>query len=122
MHAHAAAAAVLSAAALAVLTGCSSGSAGQQTPAAPTSTAVSPSDKFLALAHGDKLPANDDTMIPAARDFCSSLPFPTPNDLAVYTDQLVLIGGMNTNEQAQDFEYDAASAFCPEKLNDLSGN
>lgn len=91
------------------------------TATATSSARVSPTGKFLQLAHTDKLPAADDTMVQAALDFCSSMPFATGNDAQIYFDQLVFAGGMETNANAHAFEYDSASAFCPDKMNDLSG-
>jgi hypothetical protein len=92
----------------------------QPAPTQHAAVAVSPTDKFLQLAHLDKLPAADDTMVPAAQDFCSSMPFDTGNAAQIYLDDLAL-GGMDTMDQARNFEYDAAQAFCPDKMNDLDG-
>jgi Protein of unknown function (DUF732) len=92
----------------------------QPAPARQAAVTVSPTDKFLQLAHADKIPAADDTMVSAAQDFCSSMPFETGAAAQLYLDGLAL-GGMDTATQAHTFEYDAAQAFCPDKMNDLSG-
>jgi predicted small lipoprotein YifL len=94
---------------------------GRTTPAVAPPAPPTPSQKFLDLAHRDKLPANDDTMIAAAKDFCSGLPFPTGNDAQEYFDTLITDGGMTTPTDARNFEYDSATAFCPTKMNDLGG-
>jgi Protein of unknown function (DUF732) len=96
-----------------VLAGCSS----RETPpvAAPTSVAADPGTQFLNLAHRDKLPVGDQTLIQEAQDFCSSLPFAAPSDAQVYVEQLEVNLGIKNDTQARAFEADAASVFCPDK-------
>jgi hypothetical protein len=96
-----------------VLVGCSS----RQTPpsAAPTSVAADPGSRFLSLAHRDKLPAGDQTLIQEAQDFCTSLPFATPSEAQLYVEQLEVNIGLKNGAQARTFEADAASVFCPDK-------
>jgi hypothetical protein len=100
-----------------LLAGCSS----RATPpsAAPTSVATDPSTRFLNLAHRDKLPVGDQTLIQEAQDFCSSLPFATPSAAQLYVEELEVNGGIKTDAQARAFEVDAARAFCPDKVKDL---
>jgi nitrous oxide reductase accessory protein NosL len=102
-----------------LLAGCSSRETSPV--AAPTSVAADPGAHFLSLAHRDKLPSGDQTLIQEAQDYCSSLPFATPSDAQIYVDELEVNGHFKNDAQARVFEVDAASAFCPDKAKGQSG-